>query len=57
MNRFELDNKIHEIRSYIASSWPGIEERKHLYQKLSVLEKKLKEMDESQDKLQEEKET
>lgn len=41
---FELKNKIHELRSYIASNWPGIEERKHMYQKLALLENELKEI-------------
>lgn len=39
---FEIKNKIHELKSYIASDWPGIEERKHLYQQLYRLEKLLK---------------
>lgn len=42
MNLFEIKNKIHEIRSYIASDWPGIDERKKLYKELEELEKKYK---------------
>jgi hypothetical protein len=41
---FELKNEIHELRSYIAWDWAGVEERKHMYQKLAVLENKLKEL-------------
>lgn len=43
---FELKNKIHELRGYIASNWPGVEERKHMYQKLALLENELKELQE-----------
>lgn len=45
-HEFEIKNKIHELRSYIASNWPGIEERKHLYQRIVVLERSLKELEE-----------
>ena len=44
MDEFEIKNKIHELRSLISSEWPGIEERKHMYQKLAVLEARLKEL-------------
>ena len=44
MEESELKNKIHELKSLIASDWPGIEERKHMYQKLAVLESRLKEL-------------
>lgn len=47
MTIFELTNKIHGIRSYIASDWPNIEERKRLYIELEKLEKLLKEMKEN----------
>lgn len=50
MDEFQLRNKIHEVRSYIASDWPGVEERKHLYQKLSHLENMLKELMEKKDR-------
>lgn len=42
MTSYELNNKIHEIRSYIASDWPDIEERKKLYKDLEKLENLLK---------------
>lgn len=44
VRELELENKIHEIRGYIASEWPGIEERKHMYQKLYLLENELKQL-------------
>lgn len=44
--KFKLKNKINEIKSYIASDWPSIEERKDLYKKLALLEEKLKEIKE-----------
>lgn len=43
MDEFHLRNKIHEIRSYIASDWPGVEDRKILYETLRQLEGLLKE--------------
>lgn len=46
MDEFQLRNRIQEIRSYIASNWPGVEERKHLYQRLANLERMLREMQE-----------
>ncbi len=49
MDEFKLKNDIHEIRSYIASEWPGIEERKHLYMRLTRLEKMLKEANKTMD--------
>lgn len=48
MTEFDLKNKIQEVRSYIASNWPGIEERKHLYQQLVKLESLLKEIQNAQ---------
>jgi hypothetical protein len=54
MDEFHLRNKIHEIRSYIASDWPGVEDRKRLYETLRELEARLKEMrDETQNKQEE----
>jgi hypothetical protein len=38
---YDLICKIHEIRSYIASDWPGIEERMRLYEALKELEKQV----------------
>lgn len=48
MTIFELKNKIYEIRSYIASDWPGIEERKVLYKRLGELEEDLKKLEEQE---------
>lgn len=45
MDEYELACRIAEIRSYIASDWPGVEERKRLYEDLKSLEKALKELD------------
>jgi hypothetical protein len=42
LDLFKIKNKICEIRSYIASDWPGVEERKRLYKQLEELEKELK---------------
>lgn len=39
MEEYELVCKIAEIKSYIASDWPGVEERKRLYEALRELEK------------------
>jgi len=39
---FELENKIQEIKSYIASDWPTIEERKKLYKQIKELEEEIK---------------
>lgn len=50
---FQIKNEIEETRSYIASDWPGIEERKHLYMKLAHLEKMLKEINEKANDQQE----
>ena len=44
MDEYGLICKIHEIKSYIASDWPGVEERKTLYETLRTLEGMLKEM-------------
>ena len=41
MDEFEINNKIHELRSIIASDWPGIEERKKMYAEIKELESKL----------------
>lgn len=42
----KLSSKINEIKSYIASDWPSIKERKDLYEKLKLLEEKLKKIKE-----------
>lgn len=49
MDEFEITNKIHEIRSLIASNWVGLEERKILYAKRDELEKMLKELEDAKD--------
>jgi hypothetical protein len=38
LDEYELACRIAEIRSLIASDWPGVEERKRLYEKLRELE-------------------
>ena len=42
MTPYQLQSKIYEIRTYIASDWPTIEERKKLYEDLKKLELLLK---------------
>lgn len=44
MDEFEIRNKVSELTSYIASNWPSVEERKHLYMKRERLEMMLKEL-------------
>lgn len=44
MDEYRLVCKIAEIRSYIASDWPEIEERRRLYDTLAELERQLKEI-------------
>ena len=41
MDECSIIHKIAEIRSYIASDWPDIEERKSLYQAIERLNKLL----------------
>lgn len=41
MEEYELICKIAEIKSYIASDWPSVEERKRLYEVLKELEKQV----------------
>ena len=43
MEELALKNRIQELRSYIASEWPGKEERKQMYRELAALEKELSE--------------
>lgn len=51
MDQYRLVCKIHEIRSYIASDWPDLEDMRRLYDTLHNLEVLLKEMkNEAQDK-------
>lgn len=61
LTEFEVRNKIAELTSYIASDWPGIEERKRLYVERSKLEALLEELKDArkkpEDKLQEAKKT
>jgi hypothetical protein len=42
LDEWQIICKIAEMRSYIASDWPGIEERKTLYRAVAELEMKLK---------------
>ena len=44
MEEYRLVCKMAEIRSYIASDWPDIAERKRLYEALAELERKLREV-------------
>lgn len=41
MDEFQLRNRIHELRSLIASDWTSIEERKRMYEELARLEREL----------------
>ena len=41
MDEFELRNRMHELKSLIASDWPSIEERKRMYEELARLEREL----------------
>ena len=50
MDEYRLVCKIAEIRSYIASDWPEIEERRRLYDTLAELEGDLKRLREGQEK-------
>lgn len=57
MEEYELVCKIAEIKSYIASDWPGVEERKRLYEAVAELERMLKEArNEAEDKQKEDRE-
>lgn len=38
MDEFEIENKIHELRSLIASDWTDIEEQKRMYAEIKELE-------------------
>jgi hypothetical protein len=49
----ELLIKIAEIRSYIASDWPSVEERKRLYSVLKQLAESLKEARDASEKTRE----
>jgi hypothetical protein len=41
MDEFQLRNRVHELKSLIASDWPSIEERKQMYKELAQLEREL----------------
>lgn len=57
MEEYELVCKIAEIRSYIASDWPGVGERRRLYEAAAELERMLKEAkNEAEDKQKEDRE-
>ena len=53
MERHAIILKIAEMRSYIASDWPGIEERKNLYKAIKDLEGLLREDEHKQKKTEE----
>jgi hypothetical protein len=38
MEAWRIKEKISEMRSYIASDWPSLEERKNLYEEIYKLE-------------------
>jgi hypothetical protein len=59
MEEWRIVCKIAEMRSYIASDWPCIEERKSLYKAVSELELELKRIREDAEntKRQKDKET
>jgi len=42
MEEWRIVCKIAEMRSYIASDWPGVQERKNLYKAVAELEVELK---------------
>ena len=46
MDEWRIKEKISDIRSYIASDWPSVEQRKELYEEVYRLEAILKEKDE-----------
>jgi hypothetical protein len=48
----DLIIKIAEIRSYIASDWPTVEERKRLYEAIRVLENKIREKRDGTEKIE-----
>lgn len=41
MDKFETENRMHELRSLIASDWTGIEEKKRMYLEIHRLEETL----------------
>lgn len=41
MDRYQIILKIAEMRSYIASDWPSVEQRKSLYEAIRRLEESL----------------
>lgn len=55
MTEYDIVSKIHEIRSYIASDWPRVEDRKRLYEALKTLEASLKEIRNAAEKAKPEK--
>jgi hypothetical protein len=49
MNESQLEDKIFGIKNYIASDWPGVEERKILYKELTRIERLLEEVQKSKE--------
>lgn len=49
MDAWRIKEKISEIRSYIASDWPSVAQRKELYEEIHKLEAILKQKDEKDD--------
>ena len=45
MDEHDLSSRIAEIRSYIASDWPDVEERKRLYEEIKELENRIADAD------------
>lgn len=52
MDRHRLILKIAEMRSYIASDWPSVEERKRLYRVVEQMENMLKEDEDKQKEIE-----
>lgn len=49
MDAWRIKEKISEIRSYIASDWPSVAQRKELYEEIYRLGAILKQKDEKDD--------
>jgi len=55
LEEYDLVCRIHEMRSYIASDWPSVDERKRLYEALKEFERLLKETKDDAEKTKSEK--
>jgi hypothetical protein len=53
MDAWRIKEKISEIRSYIASDWPSLEQTKNLYKEIYKLESILCEKEEAENKRKE----